>query len=293
MFYRKKLLLAVTEIFGGEISATDFQKLLFIFSNQQSDRKYEFIPYKFGCFSFQAMADKNNLVKDGYLENTKSWKLTCKNGNFINSLNSIDRNHLQKFKKEYSKKTSQELIKYVYTNYPYYAINSEIATKYLSNNEIEVVRRFKPTIETQSLFTIGYEGRSIEKYLNILINKNIKVLFDVRKNPISRKYGFSKKTLQNACEAVGIKYKHIPELGIISDKRKSLKTQKDYDDLFLEYEHTTILKEKKSIKFIYDIMNNYNRVALTCFEALPIHCHRTRVANAVHNLNENIPLKHL
>ena len=32
--------------------------------------------------------------------------------------------------------------------------------------------------------TIGYEGRSIDEYLNLLIKNNIKLLCDVRKNPI-------------------------------------------------------------------------------------------------------------
>ena len=38
--------------------------------------------------------------------------------------------------------------------------------------------------------------------------------------------------LQNACEGVGIKYKHIPDLGIDSDKRQELNTQTDYNNLF-------------------------------------------------------------
>ncbi|WP_348602891.1 DUF488 family protein [Bartonella tribocorum] len=42
-------------------------------------------------------------------------------------------------------------------------------------------------------FTIGYEGKSLENYLNCLLENNIKILCDVRKNPISRKYGFSKR----------------------------------------------------------------------------------------------------
>ena len=82
MIYRKKILLALTELFGGELTATDFQKLLFIFSIEQADNKYDFVPYKYGCFSFQSLADKSKLIKEGYLDNTKNWKLRLKKERF-------------------------------------------------------------------------------------------------------------------------------------------------------------------------------------------------------------------
>ncbi len=293
MIYRKKILLAITELFGGEISATDFQKLLFIFSERQTEKKFDFVPYKFGCFSFQALADKNNLIKEGYLKNSKSWSLNIDNANFVQTLNETDRKQLTQLKKRFTNLSTKDLIRYVYLNYPYFAINSEVASKYLSKDELTVIKKFKPKENKSGLFTIGYEGKSLESYLNILIKQNIKILCDVRKNPISRKYGFSKRTLQNACEALNIKYFHFPELGIVSEKRKNLNSQRDYDNLFLEYEQSVIPNQSQTIKFISDLINNYNRVALTCFEAFPKQCHRTMVANAVTNLDEKIPLKHL
>lgn len=293
MFYRKKILLAITELFGGELSATDFQKLLFIFSVKQTKRRFDFVPYKFGCFSFQALADKKNLINDGYLENSKGWSLKIGSEIFISALNEPDRKQLYKLKLKFANVSTNELIRYVYLNYPYYAINSEIATKYLSKDELEVIQKFKPKDEETKLFTIGYEGKSLESYLNILIQENVKVLCDVRKNPLSRKYGFSKKTLQNACKSVNIKYFHLPELGIISEKRKNLNSQSDYDDLLDEYEQYVIPNQQKALKFISNLLNNYSRVALTCFESLPKQCHRTRVANAVHGFDKNVPLLHL
>ena len=293
MIYRRKILLAITELFGGELGATDFQKLLFIFSVNQQESKYDFVPYKYGCFSFQTMADKTKLINEGFLENSKNWKLLAENGNFINTLVETDKKQLIKLKTKFGNFNTQDLIRYVYINYPYYAVNSEITLKYLTEKELLTVDKFKPKDSERSLFTIGYEGRSLEKYLNILIQKNIKVLCDVRKNPISRKYGFSKKTLQNACESVNIKYIHLPELGIISNKRKNLKSQKDYDDLLFDYEKTVIPNQMKAIIFINDSLQDNKRIALTCYEAKPEQCHRTRVANAVHKLEVSVPLKHL
>lgn len=293
MIYRKKILLSIVELFGGELSATNFHKLLFLFSEKQTERKYVFVPYKYGCFSFQAMADKNSLIKDGYLENSKYWKIIAKNDNFIITLNENDRKSLQKIKLQFGEFSTKDLIRYVYLNYPYFAINSEIVANCLTDKEIKLVEKFRPRNENIGLFTIGYEGRSIEKYLNILIQQNIKVLCDVRKNPLSRKYGFAKRTLQNACESVNIKYIHLPELGIVSEKRKNLNNQTDYDNLFIYYEKKVLPTQKNAIKFIYSLISNYRRVALTCFEAMPRQCHRTRIANSVHSLDETIPLKHL
>ena len=96
MIYRKNILLAIVEIFGGELNATDFQKLLFIFSENQLERKFDFVPYKFGCFSFQSMADKNKLINEGYLKSTKSWKLASNNFKFKSKLNEPDRELLIK-----------------------------------------------------------------------------------------------------------------------------------------------------------------------------------------------------
>lgn len=293
MIYRKKILLALTELFGGELTATDFQKLLFIFSIEQTESKFDFVPYKYGCFSFQSMADKNKLIKEGFLHNTKNWKLCFKKEKFLLTLNDADRKQLQRLKQKFGKLSTNDLIRHVYINYPYFAVNSEIAAKHLSKKEMNEIIKFKPRNEEISLFTIGYEGRSLERYLNLLIQNNINVLCDVRKNPLSRKYGFSKKTLQNACEAVNIKYIHLPELGIVSEKRKSLSSQKDYDALFSDYEQNIIPNQKREIKFIFSLIKNYERVAITCYEAQPTLCHRSRVANAVHNLEASIPLTHL
>ncbi|UTO27808.1 DUF488 domain-containing protein [Bartonella harrusi] len=94
--------------------------------------------------------------------------------------------------------------------------------------------------EKACFFTIGYEGKSLENYLDCLIENNIKTLCDVRRNPISRKHGFSKRQLEKAVNNINIEYMHMPELGIASEKRQNLKTQKDYERLFEEYQKTTL-----------------------------------------------------
>ena len=279
--YRKKILLALIEIFGNDLPATDFQKLLFLFTDRQTEKCFSFVPYKYGCFSFQAMADKNSLIRDCYLKDNTNWSLKTKSTNYIFDLKETDRKILNYIKMQYGGSKSKDLIIHIYINYPYYAINSEIAEKYLSRKELQNIKKFVPTQYKTELFTIGYEGTNLENYLNKLIKNNIKVLCDIRKNPISRKYGFSKKTLKNACEGLNIKYIHFPELGIVSEKRQYLKSQADYNKLFDEYEHTIIPKQKYAIEQIFELLQKEHRIALTCFEASHKQCHRSRVAKAI------------
>ena len=110
------------------------------------------------------------------------------------------------------------------------------------------------------------------------------LLCDVRRNPLSRKYGFSKGTLSKACEGVGIQYEHLPELGIDSEERRDLKTQADYDALFAEYERRSLPQHTGALAQIRAWIKAGQRVALTCFELLPEQCHRHCVAEALESV---------
>jgi uncharacterized protein (DUF488 family) len=293
--YRKKILLSFIQIFGGDLSATDLQKLLFLFEDSRVKKDYEFIPYKFGCFSLQVMYDKGSLIKDGFLiSDEKRWIISAKSENILNSLDVQDRYMLSKFKQKYSNLRGDELIKYIYTNFPYFAINSEIAGNILNEQELKIVNDSRPKQNSMELFTIGYEGISLENYLNKLISNNVQILCDVRKNSYSHKYGFSKNQLQGACEKVGISFIHIPDLGINSDKRTSLETQEDYERLFDEYEKTTLKQEKKQLVYLFELVKKHKRIAITCFESSHKQCHRGRISKAMSTLPDwNIQIKHL
>ncbi|WP_336288614.1 DUF488 domain-containing protein [Bartonella sp. CB60] len=137
------------------------------------------------------------------------------------------------------------------------------------------------TDESFCLFTIGYEKKSLDNYLHCLMENNIKTLCDVRKNPISRKHGFSKTQLAKAVQSCNIEYMHIPELGIASEKRRNLKTQKDYEHLFEDYQNTTLKNNSCAIDKLYQIFLAKKRIAITCFEADVCMCHRGQIVSAL------------
>ncbi len=293
MIYRRKILLGLIECFGGELQATRLQKLLFLLSERQEEKSFYFVPYKYGCYSFQANADKKFLIKSGYLLDDKNWSIAKKTESYADALSLSDKEIICKLKHDFGNSSTGSLIKSVYRNYPYYAVNSEIADQYMCKEELKSIDSYKHKNKTTNIFTIGYEGRSLDKYLNDLILNGITDLCDVRKNAISRKYGFSKSTLRHACESLNISYHHFPELGIPGTLRKKLRNQNDYDELFERYEETVLLSQKASIEKISAILNKKARVALTCYESAPNQCHRARVASALHSLNNAVPITHL
>ena len=291
MFYRQKLILGLIQVFGGQLDNIDFQKYLFLYKSicyTKDKQFFDFVPYKYGCFSFQSYEDIRNLRESSLIESSKM-ALKDKNIDFLSSLTKDDQKKLSYFKKQFGDKKGNDLVRYVYERYPYYTINSEIFDKIIPNGERFTIK----DKDTEELFTIGYEGKSIDSYINDLIKNNVKLVCDVRKNPLSRKYGFSQKTLSALLKAVNIDYVHIPELGIESDKRGNLNTQSDYDKLFDEYEKTTLLHADKFLTQILDLLKKYKRLALTCFEKEPSMCHRTRVANALVRKDRMLKLEHI
>ena len=93
---------------------------------------------------------------------------------------------------------------------------------------------------------------------------------------------------------MNIKYIHLPELGIDSEKRRDLQGVADYNRLFKEYETSILLPAEKSSNEILEKLRIYKRVALMCFEKEAVMCHRGRIVNHLNKLLEGtIPIKNL
>ncbi len=289
-FNRQRLLLALLQSFNGKLSKLDLQKLLFLFVEEYGAKKkaYEFVPYHYGCYSFQANSDLKTMHNYGFLylnETSNDIELIGNKTDYVNDLKENDRELLNMFVQKYKDLSGNNLIAHVYKNYPYYTMNSKIAHKFS-------IKPYKkpPTFlqeDRKDFFTIGYEGITFENYINKLIANNIQTLCDVRKNPFSMKFGFSKNMLKHALEQVGIKYVHLPELGIESEDRQILNTLQDYKTLFKEYETTTIQTDEAqaALKYLSSLSKHQN-IALTCFEKDIEYCHRGVIAKVLHNQYE-------
>ena len=297
LFDRQKLLLALLDAIGGRIANLDFQKLLFLYCQRSvATAVYEFVPYKFGAFSFTSYADRRTLVERGFLaDDDKQWVLTEKGRQDVMLAHEVEHN-LKGFARKYNILRGDALVAETYRCFPYYAIHSEIVESVLRGDSVSQKRieDVRPRPQKKKLFTIGYEGRSLEKYLNELIRAGVDILCDVRKNALSRKYGFSKVTLSKSCEGVGIRYVHMPELGIASEQRQALNTQADYEELFDKYKRDNLPQQHRALEKIRDWVDSGQRVALTCYERFPQQCHRHCIAEALEMaFGQNFMAKHL
>lgn len=109
------------------------------------------------------------------------------------------------------------------------------------------------------VYTIGYEGKEIEDFIDILHQHEIKQIIDVRSHPKSRKVDFNKDTLKEKLFQKSVKYKHLPELGgLREDDYREIMNEKGWNAAFEELK--TIAEKRKS--------------ALMCLENNPMKCHR-------------------
>jgi len=297
IFERQKRLLALLDAHRGDVGNLDFQKLLFLYCQEEKDKPiYDFVPYKYGGFSFTSYADKRRLVEQGLLgDQERNWTLT-RLGKAAATVAPPIRTKMDQFARRHTRLRGDALVAHAYRRFPYHAIQSEIAARVLAGDvtALQAIKKARPVAGAPGLSTIGYEGRSLEAYLNRLLLNGVTLLCDVRRNPLSRKYGFSKGTLSKSCEGIGIRYEHLPELGIATEKRQWLETQADYDALFALYVRDSLPKQCDALTKILQWIKSGERVALTCYEHAPEQCHRHCVAQALERkLGQNGATQHL
>ena len=285
---------------GGRRSRTDFQKLLFLFCQQQHDANgyvpYSFVPYKYGAFSYESYADRRRLTGHGFLKaDDDAWTITA-SGRSVASKYELETEAIESFVPAWSNLTGEDLVIETYKLFPYFATRSEIMDQILGDDKKlkAKIKQSRPKRNAPGLVTIGYEGRSIDAYLDLLYKNGVTVLCDIRKNPISRKYGFSKKALQTSCEDFDIKYEHLPQLGIESQERQNLNSPADYESLFNKYRKKTLTKQLDTINTINFWISQGECVALTCYELQHNFCHRHCVVEVIELENKkSLEVRHI
>lgn len=267
LYRRQKLLLRIIKILSERNihSKTYLMKAIFLLRQKFGFEKigYDFFPYKYGPFSNEIYADISALERAGLFDEA-TFNLTENGVTLVKELETNEEifSELENIFRSYSDR--EEIKKVVYDNFPEFTINS---------NSPRLIK----TNSSKGICSIGYEGKTIDCFLNKLIQNRVSVLVDVRKNAISMKKGFSKKRLANHLSKANIEYLHFPELGIESEKRKNLKSAEDYKELFKEYKESLPAKSDK-IKEV-EALGKKQKVALMCFEADHNCCHRGILSN--------------
>jgi len=133
-------------------------------------------------------------------------------------------------------------------------------------------------VEAFDFYTVGYEKKTIEQFLELLKRAKVRTLVDARKNPVSQyKPDFNKDKLEETLQKHGIDYVHHPELGVPSEIRRKLGETADYDWFFKQYDENVIPKLDEEA----DLETLSYPIAIMCVELDPTKCHRHRIALAL------------
>ena len=135
------------------------------------------------------------------------------------------------------------------------------------------------TTELPTIFTVGYEKRSVDDLISVLKARDVDRVVDVRLTPFSRRPGFSKTRLDAALADAGIDYEHAGGLGNPPEIR----------DLYLcgntKAGHRAFrehLRNGASAALSELAATSAQvKVALLCLERDPQRCHRQVIAAAL------------
>jgi len=271
--HKQRALLKVIEKLAEKGTSSKFMlvKTLFLLANEENMGRlikfYNFFPYKYGPFSNVCYTDLSILGREGYLlENEAHLVLTLNGKEAIKNMNSPISLKIKRVINKFN--SDREIKEYVYKNYTEYTIKSEI------------IPHAEKQENSSGIFTIGYEGKDIDAFLNILLKNEINLLIDVRKNAFSMSFSFTKNKLMNYLEKTGIEYLHTPVLGIEGELRENLSTINDYHNLFKQYEVTILKDNFESVRRIVKL-GKEKKVVLMCFEADKNMCHRGVIAKNI------------
>lgn len=136
------------------------------------------------------------------------------------------------------------------------------------------------------IFTIGYEGSTIDEFIKRLNRKRINTLIDVRERPLSRNQNFSKTKISEHLQAAGINYIHIRKLGSPKILRDKLHKDNDYDSFFDEY-NQYLETIKNDMDKLYEDVITQHISCLMCMERDHFKCHRKIVAGKIKEIDGN------
>ncbi len=137
-----------------------------------------------------------------------------------------------------------------------------------------------------SIYTLGYEGLTIEGFLARLRASQIETLVDVRQLALSRKAGFSKTPLAKALHGAGVEYVYERALGCPRPIRLAYRQNGDWSTYVRSY-LGYLSAQSDSLAHVLRLAES-RRICLLCFEADPSQCHRSLVAKALRGMTGGV-----
>ena len=136
----------------------------------------------------------------------------------------------------------------------------------------------------RTLATIGYQAATVRSFLDALKEGGVGLLVDVRAVASSRRPGFSKSRLAANLGEAGFGYLHLRGLGTPADGRAAARAGRYADLRRIYLEHLDTPAARDELAALAELVRSGPRICLLCFEADPVHCHRSMVAAALGDL---------
>jgi uncharacterized protein (DUF488 family) len=128
------------------------------------------------------------------------------------------------------------------------------------------------------VYTIGYEGTDIDRFVATLKAVGVRLLVDVRAVALSRKKGFSKTALSARVKDEGIEYVHLIALGDPKPGREAARAG-NHDEFRRIYgQHLGGTAARAALCDLRNLAAQ-RPTCLLCFEREPKICHRSIVAD--------------
>jgi uncharacterized protein (DUF488 family) len=136
------------------------------------------------------------------------------------------------------------------------------------------------------IYSLGYEGLTLEGMVDRLSGAGVSTLIDVRLTPVSRKPGFSKSRLAAALAEAGIDYVHERELGNPPENRDSFR---DGDGSDGRERMREILSNGagEALDRVISLAST-DRIAILCVEREHQRCHRDVITEMAVERNPDI-----
>lgn len=142
------------------------------------------------------------------------------------------------------------------------------------------------------LYTIGFTGKSAEKFFDLLRNSDVKKIVDTRINNVSQLAGFAKGSdLKFFASEIGhMSYEHkidfAPTKELLSRYRDKQMSWKEYEIEYLNLLDMRKVAQKTDVEKLHEN-------CLLCSEHTPEKCHRRLLAEYFKNVRNDIEIVHL
>lgn len=142
------------------------------------------------------------------------------------------------------------------------------------------------------IYTIGFTGKTAEKFFALLNNAGVKKIVDTRINNVSQLSGFAKGSDLKffAKEICNMSYEHIIDF---APSKELFKRYRDKEMSWPEFEieYLNLLDLRKIAQKIE--LEKLHKNCLLCSEHTPEKCHRRLLAEYINQVKGNVEIIHL